>query len=229
MSNIKNLISRAKKNDLYAKKRLAFTYYQNQDYKNALYWWNQALAQGDKAAHFNIGVCYHEGWGVKKNFSKAFKNFSECIKFKKNRLYADALYTLGLMYINGEATKKNQPRGIELIKEASENNNSLATSYLATILNPNTGILKKKYADAKKSFQFHLKNADLGLAISQFEVGRAYLKGIGTKKNMKLAYQYLLLAFRNKNKKQHGMTNEQFEFIKKIMKKYYPTLNKKIK
>ena len=46
---------------------------------------------------------------------------------------------------------------------------------------------------------------------------------------MKLAYQYLLLAFKNKNKKKHGMTNEQFEFIKKIMIKYYPALNKKIK
>ena len=73
MSDIKNLILRAKKNDLYAKKRLAFTYYQNQDYKNALFWWNQALAQGDKAAHFNIGVCYHEGWGVKKILVKLLK------------------------------------------------------------------------------------------------------------------------------------------------------------
>jgi hypothetical protein len=61
------------------------------------------------------------------------------------------------MYINGEATKKNQPRGIELIKEASENNNSLATSYLATILNPNTGILKKNMLMQKNHFNSILR------------------------------------------------------------------------
>ena len=201
--------------------KLAFSYYQKYDYKNALYWWHKALLQGDYGAHFNIGVCYHEGWGIKKNLKKSFFHFHKCIKYKKNRFYPNALYNLGTMYLYGEATRKNYSQALKFIKESSELNYTLATTFLGIILNPKNRILPKRLSNAKNSFKFHLKNAKMGLAISQYELARCYFNGIGVKKNEKLAHEYFMLAKKNKNRKYHGMTKEQFNDMKIILKKYY--------
>jgi tetratricopeptide (TPR) repeat protein len=218
---MKKLILKSQKNNLPAQRKLAFFYYQKKDYINALYWWNKALLRGDSAEHFNIGVCYYKGWGIKKNLKKAFQHFHKCIKRKKNYTYANALFTLGTMYIYGEATKKNYSKALKLIKESSELNNKVATSFLGVILDPTCDLLPKKLSDAKSSFQFHLKNAKIGLAISQYDVARHYYEGIGIKKNNILASKYFKLAYKNKSRKQHGMTKEQFKDLKIIMKERY--------
>ena len=109
----------------------------------------------------------------------------------------------------------------KLIKESSELNNKVATSFLGVILDPTCDLLPKKLSDAKSSFQFHLKNAKIGLAISQYDVARHYYEGIGIKKNHILASKYFKLAYKNKSRKQHGMTKEQFKDLKIIMKERY--------
>ena len=82
MKNFNLVLKKAKKNNLESQKRLGFFYYKKQDYKNALFWWKKALLLGDTAQNFNIGNCYHEGWGVKRNFKKALKYFLNCRKKK---------------------------------------------------------------------------------------------------------------------------------------------------
>jgi TPR repeat protein len=42
-----------------------------QSYKNAAYWFKKAANQGNADAQYNLGVCYENGHGVKKDLQKA--------------------------------------------------------------------------------------------------------------------------------------------------------------
>lgn len=41
------------------------------DYCQAINWFKKATNNGGKEAIFNLGICYHNGWGVEKNIKKA--------------------------------------------------------------------------------------------------------------------------------------------------------------
>ena len=221
MKNFNLVLKKAKKNNLESQKTLGFFYYKKQDYKNALFWWKKALLLGDTAQNFNIGNCYHEGWGVKRNFKKALKYFLNCTKNKKNRFYADACFNLGSMYSDGEGTKKNIPKAIKFYNEGAKLNHTMSISMLGLMLDPKAGIIDKKYKNAEESFKFHLTNAKKGFALSQIHLAEHYYEGNGVKRNLQQAKKYFNLALTNKNKKQHGLSREQFNMLKNNMPKLY--------
>ena len=39
-----------------------------QNYKEALAWYEKAVAQGDASAQYNLGVMYHNGQGVAQDY-----------------------------------------------------------------------------------------------------------------------------------------------------------------
>ena len=46
-------------------------YYKEGKYREAAYWYEKAANQGNAPAQYNLGVCYENGRGVKKDLKKA--------------------------------------------------------------------------------------------------------------------------------------------------------------
>ena len=47
------------------------------DQKKAVEWYTMAAEQGDAAAQYNLGLCYANGHGVKKNIETAVEWFNK--------------------------------------------------------------------------------------------------------------------------------------------------------
>jgi TPR repeat protein len=69
-----------------------------QNYFEAVKWYQKAAEQGHADAQNNLGLMYHEGHGVPKNYAEAVKWF----RIAAEQGYAQAQYNLGVMYHVGE-------------------------------------------------------------------------------------------------------------------------------
>ncbi|AUS07168.1 tetratricopeptide repeat protein [Pseudotamlana carrageenivorans] len=71
--------------------------------------------QGNSAAQFNLGVCYENGIGTAKDFSKANK------WYRKASEQGDglAIGNLDMLYIRGQGVKVNKVAGIALLLMSS--------------------------------------------------------------------------------------------------------------
>jgi len=117
--------------------------------------------------YFKIGYeFYHGDNAAEKNHKEALKWFLKGVKEHN----IDSIYFAGVMYLDGEGTKKNTSRGIELIKLAADKNDIDAqyifgTSYLFGFneqkINPEKGLpYLKKAAIAG--------NSDAAMALTEF-------------------------------------------------------------
>ena len=66
-------------------------------------------------ANETLGICYHNGWGVRKNHVKSFRYYK--VSVEKNRS-AWSIYCMGLCYLDGEGVLKNRKKAYSLLKKA---------------------------------------------------------------------------------------------------------------
>lgn len=85
----------------------------NYDMKRAAYWYLQAANQGHAGAQNNLGNCYKNGNGVKKDLTAAFKLFKRAAHSGDDL----AQLNLGDFYFNGHKIKKGSHK--ETIQEFS--------------------------------------------------------------------------------------------------------------
>jgi len=81
---------------------------------------------GDSESQNLLGEMYYCGDEVDKDLSQAFYWFKEAAK----QQHADGLYNLGICYLNGEGTKRDEVRGIKYIQQSSKLGNEEATEYV---------------------------------------------------------------------------------------------------
>ncbi|MCL2375590.1 MAG: DnaJ domain-containing protein [Firmicutes bacterium] len=81
---------------------------------------------GDSESQNLLGEMYYCGDEIDKDLSQAFYWFKEAAK----QQHADALYNLGICYLNGEGTKHDEVRGIKYIQQASKLGNKEAAEYV---------------------------------------------------------------------------------------------------
>ena len=79
------------------------TAYQSGDYANALREWKPLAEQGNADAQYNLGVMYHTGDGVPKNYKTAMKWYRLAAKQE----FARAQSNLGAMYEKGQGVPKD--------------------------------------------------------------------------------------------------------------------------
>src|SRR5436305_14703013 len=62
----------------------------------------RSVRKGDPIAQYNLGNCYYYGYGVKKDYKKAFEWYTK----SANNVCAQSQYSLGICYVHGFVVNK---------------------------------------------------------------------------------------------------------------------------
>ena len=72
--------------------------------------------QGNAAAQFNLGVMYHQGQGVRQDYTQARQWFEKAA----SQDYAAAQFNLGVMYHQGQGVRQDIKRAKEYFGQACD-------------------------------------------------------------------------------------------------------------
>ncbi len=125
-------------------------------------------------------------------------NTAEVFQFLKNLSdfnNSEALFLLGMMYLNGDGIPQNIPYANTLFEKSALLGNAAAYKALADSFLSGDGVEQ----DLKMALSFYKQSADLGYGPGQFNCGIMLKNGDGVPVNLPLAYYYLCLASSNKD------------------------------
>ncbi len=172
------------------------------------YFFNKALC-GDVKALYNLGLCYIMGIGTKKDAVQSF----EFIFQSAEEGYIEANYTLGEYYQGGIGTKKDYNKACECYKKAYEAGKVDGSYKIAELYylqgkldesiewleksfnEGNTdkfdalflGALYEEIGNQDKAFIWFKKSVELGEENAYAPLGRCYMYGLGTEKDVSKA------------------------------------------
>ncbi len=143
-------------------------------------WLGKAAAQGHIKAKVALQDIIRGEAGATSNVEKTFKS-SETLPVYRAAVNGDldAQFELGLLFIRGEAVRKDFTRGIEWLQRAAEQDHIGAQLELAD-MNLRGVELQQ---DAAAAFQWYLRAARRGNAQAQYMLGNLYRTGSGVRNN----------------------------------------------
>ena len=97
---------------------------------SALNWFQKAVSKNYKKAQYLLGVCYANGIGVEKDFSKAIS----LLKLSAEQGYVQAYKALGLIYASDSNSEKNLTVAHEYLKKAALTKDQFSMKYLKMII-----------------------------------------------------------------------------------------------
>ena len=89
----------------------------NQDYNEAIKWYKRSAEQltHGMAAQRRLAEIYEEGTIVPQDYKKAFKWYMETAKNGD----VDAMYKIGVYYLEGKGVKQNKEKAVACFEEAA--------------------------------------------------------------------------------------------------------------
>ncbi len=154
----------------------------SQDYKQALFWLQKSVEQGDVAAQVELGVVFDKV----EDYAQALIWYRKAAEQGNAR----AEYNLGLAYQNGEAVPKDIAQAIAWYRKAADKGDMVAQTNLAVVYDQGLGV-PQDYAQAA---YWYRKAAELGFAEAQYGLSLLYLQGNGVPKDEAQAAAWLLKA-----------------------------------
>lgn len=152
----------------------------------------QAAANGDADACFQLGALYANGLGVKQNTPQARKWLNKAIA--QDVMAARTL--LGWLYLNDESLGKSDSDALQLFLEAAEAGDSDAQCSLGDIyLEGAAGI----EPNPKAMLQWYSSAANLNHPKAQYMLGKLLAEGKLVQQNDEAAFQWLTLAIMNQS------------------------------
>ncbi len=100
----------------------------DQDFTEALRWFEMSAAFNDAHALVMIGSMYYHGQGVQKNYRKAMEYYKKAIVTSAHQ---DALLNLGLAYLDGEGVPKNESHAFSLMLRSARQGKGAARFNMA--------------------------------------------------------------------------------------------------
>ena len=164
-SDSNELKARAEAGDKTAMRTLADTYFANQDFAQAIPWYEKAAKAGDKKAQTSLGLIYYHGYGVEKNLATALKLW----RFAALQNDPGAQNDLANLYFNGEGVKQDYAQAAHWYNEAAHRGHVQAQWNLGMMYFDGRGV-EKNYPQA----YFLIKCA----ALLGDDKAEAMLKGI---------------------------------------------------
>lgn len=158
----------------------------------------RAAQQKDEHANIYRGICHLGGFGVEKDYIKAYQLLSpEGDNFGRNPV---ALYYLGICYQLGLGTEKNDIKAFTrfLISATA----GFAPAQYETGLYYTQEIIDKDY---QKAVEYFKAAADQGDPDAYFSLGTCYKEGKGVPQNLDKAKEYFQLAA-----KREGVTTRYY-------------------
>lgn len=129
----------------------------------AFKWLKLATDQGNEIAQCGLGEMYRDGVGVPVNDLKAFVLFNK----SANSGFPHGQFNLGMAYLLGQGTPKDEKRGVALIVTAAENKDAMATYALGGIYH------RGEYGMAQsdeKAIEWYRKTVALGIDSAEREI-----------------------------------------------------------
>lgn len=216
-------ILKAERGDVEAQVSIGITYFNNNDYKEAIKWFTKAAESGNAIAQYNLGNMYSNGiGGIEKNLEEAVKWYSKSAE----QDYGFAQNNLGIAYENGQGIKQDYAEAIKWFSKAADHNVAVAQNSLGVMYAKGEGVPQ----DNAKAMQWYIKAAENNDPKGQFNLGVMYATGQEVKKDVVQAYLWFsLVAAQNKTYAttkltdlQEIMTPEQIATGKLLVSEWKP-------
>ena len=133
---------------------LSYYFYYEYNYKKSVQFAKRACDSGNYSGCFQLGGMYYDGFGVKKDYNKAYNLYKQACEDK----YTFSCIMLGWMYRNGKGVKVDLKKSVKLYKKACDSGDSLGCTYIGYSYEKGYGIKK----DLKKAHELYKKACDSG-------------------------------------------------------------------
>lgn len=144
--------------------------------------------KGNAFAMYKMGFFYYFGLkGLRRDYAKALSWFLKAVEKGEPR----SMELLGEMYAKGVGVERNYTKSFAWLKLASRQHLYSAYNGMGYLYVKGYGVEEKNFTKAKEYFE---KAADNDEAGGNYNLGVMYLKGIGVKRDVKLACQFFILA-----------------------------------
>lgn len=161
---------------------MGMNFYQQNDFTKAVPWFIKSAAANYAPAQAMLGICYHEGEGVKKDYSIALDYYEKAAKKNNGR----AMNGLGRLYEHGMGVEKNIKKAIKYYNRAAKVGYGAGYYNLGCIFYDGNGVKE----DDEKAFDLFAAGAEINHPSCTGLVAYCYEHGIGTPVNMSKAIEY---------------------------------------
>ena len=124
---------------------LGESYFESNNYTEALKCFMKAAEKGHVEAQYNLGVMYHNGYGVVQNYTEAVNWYMKSAE----QGFAEAQNNLGTMYANGEGIARNYTEALKWYRKSAEQGNAEAQYNLGMMYYNGNGV-KRNFTEAEK-------------------------------------------------------------------------------
>ncbi|MBX9842468.1 MAG: sel1 repeat family protein, partial [Xanthobacteraceae bacterium] len=145
-----------------------------------------ALAAGDPAAEYELGIRYAEGRGLPQSTAEA----ARWLERAAHAGFAPAQFRLAGLNEKGDGLKKDVPNARKLYLAAAGKGHAKAMHNLAVLYAE--GVDGKP--DYKAAAQWFQKASNYGVTDSQYNLAILYARGIGISANLAESYRWFALA-----------------------------------
>jgi len=158
-------------------------------FKAAINEFEPLVALDYSPAQYQMALIHLNGFGVKKDPSKAF----ELLSLSSAQNYPDALFSLSLMYSEGEVVEKDLKTAFALMEKAAIGNLVSAQFNLGVMYFNGAGT----YKDYKKAARWYETAAKQNYALAQFNLALMYFEGLGVEKSIEMSYVWNIISASN--------------------------------
>ena len=111
---------------------------QSGDFATALKEWKPLAEEGNAVAQNNLGLMYHNGWGVPQDYKEAVYWY----RLAAEQEHAKAQYNLGVMYNNGTGVPQDYEEAVRWYQLAAEQGDAKAQGNLGVMYAFGNGVMK---------------------------------------------------------------------------------------
>lgn len=178
MANLWNLTKAAEQGDSTSQKELGIFYYDRKEYKNALFWFEQAVEQEENIeAKLYLAKCYQNGLGTEANPKKAFQLYRESAEEGSEI----GMRELGKCYLKGIGTEEDKKEAFYWFKGGAELDDAESYYQLGRCYHFALGT-ERDDEKGFEAFQEAVKWADItytSLPDATFMIGTFFYNGTG--------------------------------------------------
>ncbi len=156
-------------------KMYSLGYGTEQDYEEAVDWFQKSSDKGNQYAQFSLGNCYYYGTGVEVDYNEAFKYY----KFSADKENIFANYKLGEMYYKGVGTEINEEKSYSCYEKAFNGFNKIVDQDIDGSIHLKIATMYEKGLGTKinllKSEEFYIKAMKYTKEMPKYKLGKLYL------------------------------------------------------
>jgi len=161
-----------------------------QNNAEAAKWFRQAAEQGDPLAEFSLGQACQQGRGVPASPSEALHWYQRAAEQNQT----NAILALADLYLGGRGVPVDLQKSVHWFEKAAGQGSLNALNSLGYIYESGGDGVAKNPAQAAG---YYRQAAERGFPKGQFNLGRAYLYGLGVGADAVEACKWLYIASRN--------------------------------